>query len=285
MGVKIMNIFNINKTINRLNQMIDNAINGSPIESGFDETKMSALETKLSHYLTMNNATKTQLDEEKTQVNELISDISHQTKTPIANILLYSELLSESDLSNQDRKSVTALAEQAEKLNFLITSLVKTSRLETGIITVHPKTEQLQSLFDTISKQAVHGVNAKNIDLIMNPTDISAIFDLKWTTEAIYNILDNAIKYTSSGGSITVKAIAYELFVRIDITDTGIGMREEENTKIFTRFYRSPLVSDIDGVGIGLYLAREIVSKQGGYIKVSSKINKGSTFSVFLPRA
>ena len=279
-----MNIFRINQTINRLNQMIDNAISGNPIESGFDETKMSALETKLSHYLTMNHATKTQLNEEKTQVNELISDISHQTKTPIANILLYSELLAESDLSNQDRASVTALAEQAEKLNFLIASLVKSSRLETGIITVHPKIEQLQSLFDAISKQAVHALNAKNITLIVSQTDIFAIFDLKWTTEALYNMLDNAIKYTASGGSITVKAIAYELFVRIDITDTGIGMREDETAKIFARFYRAPQVSDIDGVGIGLYLAREIVSKQGGYIKVSSKIGEGSTFSVFLPR-
>ena len=264
--------------------MIDNAIIGNPIESGFDESKMSALETKLSDYLAMTHATKKQLDEEKRDINELISDISHQTKTPIANILLYAQLLEESDLNNQDRSAVIALGEQTEKLNFLITSLVKTSRLETGIITVLPKTEHLQMLFDHVLTQAFHRAQAKNIVLIVNPTDIAAIFDLKWTTEAVYNMLDNAIKYTASGGRITINATGYELFVRVDITDTGIGMSEEETAKIFARFYRSPLVSDSEGVGLGLYLAREIVSKQGGYIKVSSKLGDGSTFSIFLPR-
>ena len=284
MGSKMINIFNVNKTMQRLNKMIDNAINGESIENGFDETKISALETKLSHYLAMNNATKRQLKEEKLQINELISDISHQTKTPIANILLYSQLLEESNLNEQDRTSVNSLAEQAEKLNFLITSLVKSSRLEVGIITVSPKEERLQTLFDSIFKQSCHSANTKSISLKINETEISAIFDLKWTTEAVYNIIDNAIKYTPNGGKITVNIAEYEIFARIDITDTGVGINEGEISQIFSRFYRSPLVSDVEGVGIGLFLAREIISKQGGYIKVSSSPCEGSIFSVFLPK-
>lgn len=278
-----MSIFKADKTMNRLNQMIDNAIEGRPIENGFDETKMSALETKLSHYLAMNCATKTQLAEEKARINELISDISHQTKTPIANILLYSQILEESDLSAKEKECVKSLVEQAEKLNFLIASLVKTSRLEAGIITASPKQCDVQILLDSALSQAFPKAESKGISLTCEKTAISAVFDPKWTTEAIYNIVENAIKYTPCGGIVSVCATAYELFARIDITDTGIGISEDETTKIFTRFYRSKAVSNEDGVGIGLYLTREIITGQGGYIKVTSTPEKGSTFSVFLP--
>ena len=100
--------------------------------------------------------------------------------------------------------------------------------------------------------------------------------------QIMINILSNAVKYTPSGGAVTLQAISYELFCRINVTDTGPGISEEEQPKIFQRFYRA--ASDAEGVGIGLYLAREIVTRQGGYIKVDSEVGRGSTFSVFLPR-
>lgn len=278
-----MNIFKVNKVMYRLNKMIDNAIDGKPIESSFDETKMSSLETKLAHFLTMNSTTKDQIAEEKAKINELISDISHQTKTPLANILLYTQLLAESDLSEQERKCVDLLMEQSEKLNFLISSLVKTSRLETGVISVSPKLSSIDKLLDNAIKQAKTKAEAKNIEMTVEKKEIYAMFDLKWTAEALYNIIDNAIKYTTHGGNISISTTAYQLFCRIDITDTGIGMTEDETAKVFSRFYRGSLVSDEEGVGIGLYLAREIVANQGGYIKVQSKPKKGSTFSMFLP--
>lgn len=278
-----MKVFKTNKAIDRLNQMIDNAIEGRPIENGFDESKMSALETKLSRFLAANSATKAQLAEEKTKINQLISDISHQTKTPLSNILLYTQLLSERDLPMQDSDLVTALTEQAEKLNFLISSLVKTSRLETGIISAMPKSSAIQSLIDEVVAQAQPKATEKQMDFIAAGTDIMARFDPKWTVEALYNIVDNAIKYTPHGGNIRISVTEYQLFCRIDIIDTGIGITEEEVPKVFSRFYRSPAVSDKEGVGIGLYLAREILSAQGGYIKVKSSPGVGSTFSVFLP--
>lgn len=278
-----MGLFHEGKTIRRLNQMIDNAIEGKPIENGFDESQMSALETKLSHYLVANSATKAQLAEEKANINGLISDISHQTKTHIANILLYTQLLSEGKLSEENNNCVAALMQQTEKLNFLISSLVKASRLETGIISVSPQKGKVSELVAAVIDQAIPRAEEKNITLIVNQSDIEAVFEPKWTSEALYNIVDNAIKYTPSGGSVAVSATAYQLFCRIDISDTGIGISEEESAKIFSRFYRSQAVSNEDGVGIGLYLAREIISAGGGYIKVKSSPNKGSVFSVFLP--
>jgi signal transduction histidine kinase len=134
-----------------------------------------------------------------------------------------------------------------------------------------------------VRRQILPEADAKGISITVETTSINACFDLKWTTEAVYNILDNAVKYTESGGSVSIKATAYELFCRIDSTDTGIGIAEDEHSKIFTRFYRSAAVSNLEGVGIGLYLARQIVAAEGGYIKVSSHLACGSTFSVFLP--
>lgn len=277
-----MNFFKTNKTIERLNQMIDNATAGKPVENGFDESKMSALETKLANYLAANSATKTQIAEEKSKINALISDISHQTKTPLANILLYTQLLSESELSQQDKGCVLALGQQAEKLVFLISSLVKTSRLETGMIAVTATSNNVKKLIDTVVEQASPKAKAKGIMLTCDTCDMQALFDMKWTVEALYNIVDNAIKYTPSGGNVGISVAAYQLFCRITVTDTGIGVSEEEAAKIFSRFYRSQAASDQEGVGLGLYLAREIIAASGGYIKVHSVPNGGSVFSVFL---
>lgn len=278
-----MNIFNADKIMKRIDEMLENAKCGKPVETAFDETKMSAIETKFAHYLAMTGTSKARLADEKEHINELVSDISHQTKTPIANILLYSQLLEEAELSAENKLCVKSLMEQAEKLNFMIASLVKASRLETGIISLTPTLQCIQPMLEGVVKQADAAALRKNIVLTTEKTEICAVFDYKWTAEAIYNIVDNAIKYTPNGGSVYISVIAYQLFCKVDITDSGMGISEDETAKIFSRFYRSTEVSNIEGVGIGLYLAREIVGGQGGYIKVKSEIGKGSTFSVLLP--
>jgi len=271
------------ETIEKIGHMLDTAIDSSFIEGTFDESTLSAVEAKLARYLSICSVSSKNLIVEKDKIKGLISDISHQTKTPIANILLYSQLIGEHELPIDCAVCVNALISQAEKLNFLISALVKTSRLETGIITVSPKHECLQRLLDEVKQQIMPKAYAKGISVAVEDTEISAFFDFKWTTEAVYNIIDNAVKYTQNGGNITMKAIPYELFCRIDVTDNGIGIAEEEQSKIFTRFYRSAAVYQQEGVGIGLFLAREIVAAEGGYIKVSSVVGSGSTFSVFLP--
>ena len=117
----------------------------------------------------------------------------------------------------------------------------------------------------------------------LQDTDAFAVFDFKWTAEALANIVDNAIKYTERG-TIRISAVSYEMFARIDISDTGSGIPETKQAKIFARFYRSKSVREQEGVGIGLYLSRQIISGEGGYIKVASVPGKGSAFSIFLPK-
>lgn len=267
----------------KLNTMLDCAIDGDFSESVFDESTLSALETKMARFLSSSSVSSKNLTKEKNKIKGLISDISHQTKTPIANILLYSQLLSEHELPEDCAVCVKALATQAEKLNFLIGALVKTSRLETGIITINLKKEAVQKLLDAAIAQIKPKSAAKEITVVVDSTDCTAYFDFKWTTEAVYNVIDNAVKYSPAQSTINIKATPYELFNRIDITDQGIGVAEEEQSKIFSRFYRSAAVSCQEGVGIGLFLAREIISSGGGYLKVFSKLGQGATFSIFLP--
>lgn len=107
--------------------------------------------------------------------------------------------------------------------------------------------------------------------------------DKKWTAEAIFNILDNAVKYTEVGGNIHVVVCRQELFTKISIEDTGKGIAPERQATIFTRFYRELEVHDKEGIGIGLYLAREIITLQNGYIEVQSQIGQGSKFIIYLP--
>ena len=270
----------------RLDKMLSDAMEGVFTEQSFDEKMQSALESKWAHYLSAAEYTAKSQAEEKEKIKTLISDISHQTKTPIANISLYSELLMEQELPEEARQYTKALSEQAKKLNFLITTLVKMSRLETGILTLQPREGVVEDLLQKIYQEMLPKAEEKGLKLILDQEKgerHTAVFDEKWTVEAVSNIVDNAIKYTDHG-SVTMRIQPFEFFCCIQIKDTGMGIPEEEQSKIFSRFYRSAAAGNSEGVGIGLYLAREILSGQGGYIKVSSRIGEGSLFCVYLPR-
>ena len=271
------------KILDRIDRMLDQAIEDTLTENEFSEEKLSKIEAKLYRFINTGKLDRQQAAQEKDSIKELISDISHQTKTPVANILLYTQLLEEQgNLGEKERELLFRISSQTEKLDFLIQSMIKLSRLENGIITVTPKKNSVEELLGEID---FGPVQAKGILVSMESTPgLTAVFDRKWTAEALGNLVDNAVKYTPPSGCIRVSSKAYEMFVRIDVADNGMGIAPDEITKIFQRFYRSQQAADEKGVGIGLYLTREILRKQGGYIKVSSKPGQGSLFSVFLPK-
>lgn len=270
------------KMLQRMEAMLEAAMKGCYQELFFDETQLSRLESALAHYLAANEVSVKNLTAEKEKTNTLISDISHQTKTPISNLLLYSELLQEETLSKSARESTVQIHNQAEKLQFLISSLVKLSRLETGIVVVKPSAHPVADLLHTLYEQYEPAAREKGLELILYEKEARAVFDEKWTFEAIGNILDNAIKYTENG-TVTISVNTYESFTCIQVSDTGKGIRESEQAAVFGRFYRSQDVKDEKGVGIGLFLARQIIQNQGGYMKLSSTLGKGSEFFVYLP--
>lgn len=273
------------RLLKRLDDMLEKAITQGFTEEDYDETLLSAVETKLARYLASSTVSARNLQSEKDKIKTLIADISHQTKTPLANVLLYAQLLSEQPLSEESRACVTALEGQAEKLQSLIEALVKTSRLESGVLALHPQPASLAPMLEEAVAQFAPKAAEKNITLTLASSEGDGVFDPKWTAEAVCNLLDNAVKYTPARGSVTVETHCYELFCRINVTDTGPGISEEEQAKVFQRFYRSPANHQAQGVGIGLYLARQIAEGQGGYIKVFSKPGKGAKFSLYLPRS
>lgn len=271
------------RIMEHMNGMLEAAIDGSFQEQVYDESMLSSVETKLAHYLSSSAVSAKNLMEEKEKVKQLIADISHQTKTPIANILLYAQMLEEKELQAEEQSFVQELNRQAQKLNFLIVSLVKASRLETGMFVLHPKLEFVSPMLEEVLAQIALKAESKSQTLVFVPDRMRACFDPKWTMEAVYNIVDNAVKYTPEGGKIKIALMDTELFVRIEITDTGIGISEADTAKIFQRFYRGVQVSGEEGVGIGLYLARQIIEGENGYMKVKSKAGEGSSFFVYLP--
>lgn len=274
------------RTVRRLDRMLSTAIDGGFGEESFDESAPSALESRMARFLNGSARSLRGVQRQRESIQRLLSDISHQTKTPLANLRLYSSLLMEEELTPRQREQAQVIFQQSEKLSFLIETLVKLSRLETDVLAVTPKSQPLSPLLERAVSQAKAAAEQKGIalQLHLQQEEMKALYDLRWTAEALGNLLDNAVKYTPPGGCIQVSATQYELFCRIDVRDNGIGVAEEEQAQIFGRFYRGRQVREQEGLGIGLYLAREIAQKQGGYLKLSSRPGQGSTFSLYLPR-
>lgn len=273
------------RLLKRLDTMLEKAITRGFTEEDYDESLLSAVESKLARYPASSTVSARNLQAEKDKIKTLIADVSHQTKTPLSNVLLYAQLLSEQPLPEENRACVMALEGQAVKLQSLIEALVKTSRLESGVLALHPQPASLAPMLEEAVAQFAPKAAEKKITLTLASSEGDGVFDSKWTAEAVCNLLDNAVKYTPAGGTVTVQTHCYELFCRIDVSDTGPGIPEEEQAKVFQRFYRSPANHQAQGVGIGLYLARQISEGQGGYIKVFSKPGKGAKFSLYLPRS
>ena len=269
------------KILENLGKMLEAAMEGNFTEDSFYESLLSALESSFAHYLAASTVSARKVDAEKEKLKALIGDISHQTKTPIANILLYTQLLKEQP-GNTD--CLEALEGQTKKLQSLIDALVKTSRLETGVIALHPEPGELGTVMTSAVSQLRPKAEGKNITITLEREKANAVFDPKWTEEALYNLLDNAVKYTPSGGSVSVSTTVYPMFSAVHVRDTGPGIAEEEQPKIFQRFYRGEAHREQEGVGIGLYLVRQIAEGQGGFVKVRSQPGQGSTFSLYLPR-
>ena len=266
---------------------MDDMLSGDmqPKQTVEEESLFYKINYQLGRLYEVMQENKNSIAKKRADLQELISDISHQVKTPIANLKMVNATLLEQEVPpDKQREFLLASSTQLDKLDFLMQAMIKTSRLETGVISLEKKQ---QPIYDTLA-MALGGIflNAekKHIQVEVNcPETLVVSHDRKWTAEALFNILDNAVKYTPEYGSIHVCVESWEMHLKVSIADTGKGIPESQQGAIFRRFYREEDVHDIEGIGIGLYLAREIISLQGGYIQVISQVGTGSTFSVFLP--
>lgn len=269
-------------------QVLDEMINQSqdPKQIKDQETLFARIHQRLVRLYGILQETNRKVDGERQELQVLVSDISHQVRTPVSNMKMIIDTLLTKPMEQPERAEfLKSIRGQVDKLDFLIQALVKTSRLETGAIQLEKEEGYLYDTLAQAMSAIMYHAEQKEIQVSVDcPEDLCVSHDSKWTEEALFNLLDNAVKYTPAGGSIEVFVAQWEMYVEVKVTDTGKGISESNQAAIFKRFYREEEVHNQPGVGIGLYLAREIVTQQGGYIRVESEVGKGSAFSIFLPR-
>lgn len=266
---------------------LDNMMDGDeePKPTDNSETLFARINHRLTRLYQIMLENRRKVEEERQELQTLVSDISHQVKTPVSNLKMVTDTLLTRPVTEAERIDfIKGVRSQTDKLDFLFQALVKTSRLETGVIRLEKKPGRI---YDTVA-QAMSGIvyaaEKKQIGVSVDcPENLTVAHDSKWTAEALFNLLDNAVKYTPAGGKITVTVEEWEMYAEIKVADTGKGISESNQAAIFRRFYREEEVHEQPGVGIGLYLAREIIAQQGGYIKAVSELGSGSAFSIMLP--
>lgn len=269
-------------------QRMDNAIHGQIQEMAYDESMDAAITQRLNRLLQIAGMHKEQAELERDTIKALISDISHQVRTPLSNIMLYIELLREQALEKNIEGLADKIQKNSEKLDFFMKELVKSSYVEQEMILVHPQMVSVEELIDISCQNVELAAFRKKImikkELLKEVSEKLCYADKKWTIEALGNLLENAIKYSKEESMVQIRCKEQESFLCIEVQDDGIGIKEEEQGKVFERFYRSEQVKEQPGFGIGLYLAREVLSKQGGYLKLTSKLGKGTVIAMYLSR-
>ena len=286
-------------------ERLDRAIGGEMQEEIFDESVDAAVTEKLNRLLELTNMHQEQAETERDTIKSIISNITHQIRTPVTNIMLYTGLLQEIVAALGQDGGVTEnishlllkLQKQADKLDFFMKELVKSTYTEQEMISLHPEMTDVQEIMAAACQTVELSAMKKGIVIAVQPAGdvqqhgkeetadgILCYADKKWTVEALANVLDNAVKYSPSGSRIDVRLRTGESFLCVEVGDRGCGIREEEQGRIFERFYRAEEVSAEPGFGIGLYLVREVLSRQGGYARVKSAPCEGTTMYLYLSR-
>lgn len=278
-------IYQRRKTYRMIDRLLDSVLSQEMIVySEVEEGEFSALVSKIRQIQEVLENRARSADNEKEQVKSLVSNMSHQLKTPLANLSLYAEILGQGEIA-PERKAEFAdkMQRQIEKMNWIVESLSKMVKLEQNIDGFEVKDTPIrQTILDAVDT-VYEKVEKKELHLDLEAFEDRALYhNRKWTVEVFVNLLENAIKYTDKGGAISIRVKPYELYTEIQFADNGRGIRREELTYIFKRFYRSPEVENMEGSGIGLYLSNLILEKEKGYISATSEYGKGSCFSVFL---
>lgn len=268
---------------------IDAVLNGrSAEELDMDEdTLLSKVQMKLKRLEEITAAAARKSEAREQEVQGIISDLSHQLKTPVANIMMYCDTAMNPAITEEERaKCMAVLKDQVGKLDFLVQAMIRMSRLEQNIISLHPDAVSLRHLLDRAFQSIRGKAVEKNISLeILCEEDMILLCDEKWTAEALFNVLDNAVKYSPSGSRVTVHPKRLEIYTKIEIKDEGTGISPEHAADVCKRFFREKKAAKTEGVGIGLYLTREILEKENGYLKISPGEKRGTTVSVYLLNA
>ena len=219
---------------------------------------------------------------EKEFLKNMISDISHQLKTPLAALNIYNGLLQEEDIEASSVKEFAGLSEQElDRIETLVQSLLKITKLDAGSVILEKATENVADMLRDVELHFAYRAKQEQKELILSGSEEVSLFcDRDWLTEAIDNIVKNALDHTESGDTVHITWKALPNAVQIAVKDNGCGIHPEDLHHIFKRFYRSKYSLNTPGIGLGLPLAKSIIEGQEGLISVQSVLHEGTTFSV-----
>ncbi|MGL4741512.1 MAG: sensor histidine kinase [Sarcina sp.] len=275
------------KNINNLNRKAEDIVNGKFFELStniFTDTSLDLLNVQFNIMQNRIKASLEALGKEKIKLKNIINDISHQFKTPIAAMTMYSDILKDADNMNKDEVDyfMNLTNEQISRMDWLVKTLLKYARLE-GEVVEYKKSKQ--SLNDTVRECVAHFemmAKEKEINLLFKDSieEITFYHDRKWVQEAIMNIIKNALEHTDRDGTVSIKVMESEVFVRVEIEDNGEGIEIDEIPKIFERFHKGSNSINPTSIGIGLSLSKSIIEGNGGSITVKSTLGVGSNFII-----
>ena len=277
-GIILYKYIVLRSEMSELSDYIDKALDGNLEINSFDEKELSKIKSKLIKFLYASQVKEAKINTEKSKTKDLIADISHQTKTPITNLSLYISLL-EDDPKDE---YLEIIKYELNKLEFLIQNLVKSSRLESDIISLQKHQANLKDIVDDVLREFKVILDEKDVSINLKDEDLIFKLDERWLKEAIHNLVDNAIKYSPNGSTINISIYKSYLNYNLDIENECKDLSEETLPKIFERFYRGKNSVSKDGLGLGLFIAREIIEKHGGNIRASLDNNR-IKFSVDFP--
>ena len=285
--------------LQRISRLADEILEGRKLSAALsgEDTFPAKIEHQMVRLQDVLEGKSREAEKSRREIQKLISETAHQMRTPLANMETYAELLrgaleEEREASPQSSamsevddvfRYLSALEESRDKLRFLVENFIKMSRLEQGLIQIRKEeTDILKTVQNTLG-QIQSQAEEKQIDLAIDlPREARCPHDGNWLGEAVYNLLDNGVKYSPVQGKLKVCVLKNEMFLKIRVEDKGIGIEPGEEAEIFRRFYRGKRVKNQEGFGIGLYLAREIVNRHGGFL-TAKRMEPGLRMEISLP--
>ncbi|MDD3392389.1 MAG: HAMP domain-containing sensor histidine kinase [Bacilli bacterium] len=273
------------KKIKQINEYMYQVLNGNYTLDirEYEEGEISILKNDIYKITTILKEQTEKSDDDKKHLESVLSDISHQLKTPLTSMYVINDLLSKDDIDAKVKKDfLTKNKKQLERIEWLVSSLLKMSRLDSGSVELKKEKINLETLInDAIEPLRIPIELKKQTIIVKIDQNIFVNIDYYWTLEALINIIKNAHEHTNQNGLITIEATDNHIFTQISISDNGNGISKEDLPHIFERFYKSKNSSK-DSIGIGLNMTKTIINKQNGDIKVTSKVLEGTTFYIKL---
>lgn len=278
----------VSDVLYELGGMIECLTEGCPeaVFPAAEDTILSRLQSQLMRLYDIMHSYEEREQQMRRQLDENIGDLVHQLNTPVTNIGMYTEFLGRDDLTAKERESfLSCLAEQAHKLSWLGESFSKISRLETGIICLKPERQKIQPVILHAVGQIMEKAQLRGMEIsLKGDVQAEVLADAKWTAEAVFNVLDNAVKYGDKDSTIEIEVTGLTNYIGVAVRNSGIKIDREEYHNLFKRFYRGKETGETEGSGLGLYIVRKILEGEKGYI-TAGRTNDGRTeFVLYLYR-